>query len=47
MQQRRATASLFFATLIALTLLGCNGAERQKREQAAAAQRQLRALVSR
>jgi hypothetical protein len=47
MQQRRATACLFFATLMALTLLGCNGAERQKREQAAAAQRQLGALVSR
>ena len=47
MLQRPATASLFFATLLALTLLGCNGAERQRREQAAAAQRQLSALVSR
>ena len=47
MQQRRTTASLFFATLMALTLLGCNGEERQKREQAAAAQRQLGALVRR
>ena len=47
MLQRRASASLFFATLMALTLLGCNDAERQKREQAAAAQRQLSALVSR
>jgi len=47
MQQRRTSASLFFATLLALTLLGCNGAERQKREQAAAAQRQLSSLVSR
>ncbi|MCT0216759.1 hypothetical protein KQ298_10545 [Synechococcus sp. CS-1330] len=47
MQQRRATASIFFATLMALTLLGCTGAEQKKREQAAAAQRQLRALVSR
>jgi hypothetical protein len=47
MQQRRLTASLFFATLMALTLLGCNGEERQKREQAAVAERQLSALVSR
>lgn len=47
MQQQRATANLFFATLIVLTLLGCNGAERQKREQAAVAERQLSALVSR
>ena len=47
MQQRRTTASLFFATLMALMLLGCNGEERQKREQAAAAQRQLSALVRR
>jgi len=47
MQQRRTSASLFFATLLALTLLGCNGAERQKREQAAVAERQLSALVSR
>ena len=47
MQQRRTTASLFFATLMALMLLGCNGEERQKREQAAAAQRQLIALVRR
>ena len=47
MQQRRTSASLFFATLLALTLLGCNGAERQKRELAAAAQRQLSSLVIR
>lgn len=47
MRQRRASASLFFATLVALSLLGCNGAEQQKREQAAAAQRQLGALVRR
>ena len=47
MLQRPATASLFFATLLALTLVGCNGAERQRREQAAAAQQQLSALVSR
>jgi hypothetical protein len=47
MQQRRTTASLFFASIIALTLLGCNGGERQKREQAAAAQRRLSALVKR
>lgn len=47
MQQQRATGSLFFASLLALTLLGCDGAERQKREQAAIAERQLSALVSR
>jgi len=47
MQQRRTTAILFCATLMALMLLGCNGEERQKREQAAAAQRQLSALVRR
>lgn len=47
MQQRRTSASLFIATLLALTLLGCSGAERQKREEAAAAQRQLSSLMSR
>ena len=47
MQQRRAPASLFFAALVALTLLSCNGAEQQRREQAAVAERQLSALVSR
>ena len=47
MQQQHAAASLFFASLLALTLLGCNGAERQRREQAAVAERQLRDLVSR
>ena len=46
-QQQRASATLFFASLLALTLLGCNGAERQRREQAAVAERQLSDLVSR
>ena len=47
----RAGAGLVAATLLALVLAGCNGAERQRREQAAreqaAAERQLDALVSR
>jgi hypothetical protein len=47
----RAEAGLVAATLLALMLVGCNGAERQRREQAAreqaAAERQLDALVSR
>ena len=47
----RAGAGLVAATLLALGLVGCNGAERQRREQAAreraAAERQLDALVSR
>jgi predicted negative regulator of RcsB-dependent stress response len=54
MQQHRATASLLIATFVALTLLGCNGAERQRqqeaeRQRAAAAERerQLNALVNR
>ena len=47
MRQRHASASLFLTTLMVLTLLGCNGAEQQRRERAAAAQRQLSAMVSR
>lgn len=54
MQQQRSTASLLLATLVALTLLGCDGAEQQRqqeaeRQRAAAAerQRQLNALVKR
>ena len=47
----RAGAGLVAATLLALMLVGCNGAERQRREQAAreraAAERQLDGLVSR
>lgn len=47
----RAGAGLVAATLLALVLVGCNGAERQRREQAAreqaAAERQLDGLVSR
>lgn len=47
----RAGAGLVAATLLALGLVGCDGAERQRREQAAreqaAAERQLDALVSR
>jgi hypothetical protein len=47
----RAGAGLVAATLLALGLVGCNGAERQRREQAAreqaAAERQEGALVSR
>jgi hypothetical protein len=47
----RAGAGLVAATLLALGLVGCDGAERQRREQVAreqaAAERQLDALVSR
>jgi hypothetical protein len=47
----RAGAGLVAATLLALVLAGCNGGERQRRQQAArqkaAAERQLDGLVSR
>lgn len=54
MQKRQAATTLVIAAAMALTLLGCNGAERQRQQQAerqraaaAQRQRQLNALVNR